>query len=70
MMVFNTVDLAELQKDEDDGVLQVQYDYMKAYFDFFSDDKNMKFENARAIVKKYENYPIDHYRIMFIKIKE
>jgi hypothetical protein len=43
---------------------------MKAYFDFFVDDQDMKFANARAIVKKYENYPIEHFKIMFNKIKE
>ena len=69
-MIFDTVDLAELQKDGNDGALQVQYDYMKAYFDFFVDDQDMKFANARAIVKKYQNYPIEHFRIMFNKIKE
>ena len=37
-MIFKAVDLAELQKDGNDAALQVQYDYMKAYFDFFVDD--------------------------------
>ena len=69
-MIFNTVDLAELQKDGNDAALQVQYDYMKAYFDFFVDDQDMQFANARAIVKKYENYPIEHFKVMFNKIKE
>lgn len=43
---------------------------MKAYFDFFVDDQDMKFVNAREIVKKYDNYPIEHFKIMFNKIKE
>ena len=42
---------------------------MKAYFDFFIDDAQMKFENARGIVKKYESYPIVHFRKIFDKIK-
>lgn len=69
-MIFDTVDLAELQKDGNDAALQVQYDYMKAYFDFFVDDQDMKFANARAIVQKYQNYPIEHFKVMFNKIKE
>jgi len=30
----------------------------------------MQFANARAIVKKYQNYPIEHFKVMFNKIKE
>lgn len=43
---------------------------MKAYFDFFADDESAAFTNARLIVKKYENYPIEHFRNMFKQIKE
>ena len=43
---------------------------MKAYFDFFIDEIEMKFNNARFVVKLYENYTIEHIRIVFLKIKE
>ena len=43
---------------------------MKAYFDFFIDEIEMKFNNARVIVKQYENYSIEHIRNIFLKIKE
>lgn len=50
----------------------VLYDYLKAYFDFFIKENilDYSFANARELVKKYEKYPIDHFRIMFLKIKE
>lgn len=44
---------------------------MKAYFDFFQDDaEGAEFATAREIVKKYENCYIDHYRVIFKKIRE
>ena len=44
---------------------------MKAYLDFFMDEsEDAKFTNARTIVKKYANYPIEHFRLIFKKIKE
>jgi hypothetical protein len=47
-------------------------DYLQAYFDFFIPENidNYQFKNARTLVKKYESYPIEHFRIMFLKIKE
>jgi len=41
---------------------------MLAYFDFFTE--NGTFENARSIVEKYKDYPIEHYKVMFTKIRE
>lgn len=43
---------------------------MKAYFDFFADNGNGSFSVAREIVKKYQDYPIQHFRKMFLQIKK
>ena len=42
---------------------------MTAYFDFYIDDKDKKYNKAREVVKKYEKYPITTFRNMFKKIK-
>ena len=68
--VFSHINLEELQSWGNVSKCQVTYDYMKAYFDFFTDDEQAKFVNAREIVEKYINYPIEHFRVMFKKIKE
>lgn len=70
ILVFKAIDITQIQSNGNDLACQVPYDYMKAYFDFFFDDEDNKFENARAIVAKYEKYPIEQYRNMFLKIKE
>lgn len=71
MQVFKAIDISEMQQNENDLACQVPYDYMKAYFDFFADDEgDQTFANARAIVKKYENYPIDYFRNLFKKVRE
>jgi hypothetical protein len=44
---------------------------MLAYFDFFMESNvDAEFANARRIVDEYKDYPIEHFRIMFKKIKE
>ena len=47
-------------------------DYLMAYFDFFVPENIDRFEfrHAAEMVRKYHDYPIDHFRIMFLKIKE
>lgn len=47
-----------MQDGQNDKVLQVQYDYMTAYFDFHSHSADLNFSKAKEIVKKYEKYPI------------
>ena len=63
--IFKTIDMSKLQSK----ACQTQYDYMLAYFDFFRDTE-AEFKDARAIVEKYSDYPIEHFRIMFKKIQE
>ena len=55
----------ELPSDNDH--LRIQYDYMDAYFDFFT-GQSESFKTARTIVRKYEDYPIPSWRILFLEI--
>ena len=50
-----------------DGTLRIQYDYMSAYFDFFT-GQEQGFKVARKIVREYEEYPILAWRIPFLEI--
>lgn len=45
----------------------MQYDYMSAYFDFFTGQAE-GFKIARSIVRNYEDYPIPAWRIPFLEI--
>ena len=60
IVVFKTVNMAELQKGGNDFACQVTYDYMRAYFDFFvKDSDNAEFKDAREVVSKYSSdYPL------------
>lgn len=49
------------------GYLQVQYDYLAAYFDFYVGSKE-GYKKAKEIVKKYETYPVSTWRMMFCGI--
>ena len=60
--VFKTVD-APAAGDP----LKVQYDYLLAYFDFFTGAKDNYFV-ARRIVQQYDNFPIRQWRMMFLAI--
>lgn len=44
--------------------MQIQYDYLQAYLDFFSQDHKL----ARAIAAKYRNYPVDRWREVFADV--
>lgn len=50
----------------------VALDYLTAYFDFFigSAAGPTPFANARAMVAKHKEHPIEHFRLMFLKIRE
>ena len=62
--IFRTIDLS---KAFTDATLQIQYDYMNAYFDFFTGAED-GFKTARSIVRKYEYYPVESWRLMFLEI--
>jgi len=40
---------------------QIQYDYFRAYTDFYSDEPKV----ARKVAKKYDDYPVDRWRRAF-----
>jgi len=52
---------------KNDDPLQIQYDYMLAYFDFFTGGQH-NYVVARRIVEKYDNYPIMQWRMLFLAI--
>ncbi|MFH0946250.1 MAG: hypothetical protein V2A76_13705, partial [Planctomycetota bacterium] len=41
--------------------MALQYDYMRAYMDFFTDD----YAQARGIAETYRNYPVERWRLLF-----
>jgi len=45
--------------------LAVQYDYLLAYFDFFTGAED-GYLVARKIVQKYDNHPISAWRMQFL----
>jgi len=57
------------EPDSKNGTLRIQYDYLQAYFDFFSgaDDG---YKVARRIVQKYDDYPVTSWRMMFLMIAD
>lgn len=50
-------------------MLEIQYDYMRAYFDFFIDAEG-GYNVARKIVQRYDNYPISSWRLKFLAIQD
>ena len=48
------------------------YDYMFVYFGFFTANQKdaEKFKNLRAIVSKYDDCHIEHFKSVFKKLKE
>eukprot|EP00347_Sterkiella_histriomuscorum_P022623 403337784 len=54
-------------EDSSDATLKLQYDYFQAYFDFFT-GQSESFKTARALVRKYEDYPIASWRMAFLEI--
>jgi hypothetical protein len=55
---FNKIKDSDL--NDTHGQAQIQYDYIKAYLDFFICGKSgsLEFKDARSIVGKYVNYPV------------
>lgn len=51
----------------DKPMLEIQYDYMRAYFDFFINAEG-GYNVARKIVQRYDNYPISSWRLKFLAI--
>jgi len=47
----------------------MQYNYLEAYFDFFTGAED-GYKKARRAVQEYDNYPIAHWRMMFMAIQD
>ena len=47
----------------------IVFDYMSAYYEFFNDGA-INLQKVKKIVKKYQDYPIEHLRLPFMKIQE
>ena len=50
------------------GSLRIQFDYMRAYLDFYIGLEE-NYSVAREISAKYENYPVLHWKLLFLEIK-
>lgn len=48
-------------------VLEIQFDYLSAYFDFFTGAED-GYKVARRIVQRYDNYPVSHWKLLFLAI--
>eukprot|EP00347_Sterkiella_histriomuscorum_P016748 403352004 len=57
----------EIEMENPTESLKIQYDYMSAYFDFFTGEAE-RYKTARTIVRKYEDYPVASWRILFLEI--
>lgn len=51
-----------------EGTFQIQYDYMAAFLDFYVGGP--KYSNAREIVKRYIDYPVLSWRLLFIDMEQ
>ena len=51
------------------GVVQIQYDYLQSYFDFYYGEKT-NYALARSLATKYLNYPILWWRLRFLDIHQ
>lgn len=69
LKVFEKVEQPASSEDADVNELDVQYDYLRAYFDFFTGAES-KYSVARRVVQKYDNYPVSHWKMMFLAIED
>jgi hypothetical protein len=57
LAAFARIDRARLGAD-------LQYDYMAAYLDFFTDDRRL----ARGLAERYVDHPVDRWRLLFREV--
>lgn len=67
MALFEKLERPEAAGENDMHVLEIQYDYLSAYFDFFTGAED-GYKVARRIVQRYDNYPVSHWKLMFLAI--
>ena len=65
-VVRNDADPREFEKD---GTLQMQYDYMLSYLDFFTGAES-NYATARKVAKRCVEYPVLPWRVLFLDIIE
>ena len=51
------------------ATLLMHYDYLSAYFDFFTGSLD-GYKRARRLVQKYDNHPVIHWKQMFLAIQD
>lgn len=70
-MIFSKIDPAKLQNDNENACM-VLYDYLSVYLDFSGEkcEDPEVFKKAKGIVQKYDDFPIESFRKMFLKMKE
>jgi len=59
--MFKTVQAPE------DGRLKVQFDYLSAYFDFYT-GADTGYAIAKKIAAQYEEYPVVEWKMLFLGI--
>lgn len=64
--IFEKITLSDLSEE---GSLVLQYDYMSAYIDFYIGAET-NYQVAREICRKYQEYPVLHWRSLFDKIAD
>lgn len=63
---FRTINRSDLEQD---GGLILQYDYMSAFIDFYI-GADTNYQAARAVVDKYKDYPILHWKFLFDEVRD
>ena len=69
--LFNKLERTEIQDIDLNHCeeLEIQYDYLSAYFDFFTGEQD-GYKIARRIVQRYDNYPLSNWKMMFLAIED
>lgn len=63
---FNQVKKDQIHSQD---CMQIQYDYMGAYLDFYT-GQDSNFEVARSVVQKYKDYPVLYWKGLFSEVEE
>lgn len=64
--LFRTIDCAPFER-KGDSLLKIQFNYMKAYFDFY-EGETTGFKIAKSISEQYQEYPVITWRMKFLEI--
>lgn len=53
----------------DNGTLDIQFDYLSAYFDFFTGQED-GYKVARRVLQRYDTHPVSEWKMMFLAIED